>query len=113
MIKTLAIPARLLKSRLTEEEQAELETFGHQEMTPAEAADFLAGQQENTASVEAAEQICSARKALVTSDMVAIRCFKSGISFPPEWKTYVNACRAIVKGAAEPLPEQPPFPDSI
>lgn len=33
--------------------------------------------------------------ALDFTDVVANRCFKAGVAFPPEWKTYVDALRAV------------------
>lgn len=52
-----------------------------------------------------------ARRALLDSDLVAIRCVKSGIPYPPEWQGYDAALRAIVNGADDPMPERPAYPE--
>ena len=48
------------------------------------------------------------------SDLVALRCFKEGVTFPEEWRGYVLALRAIVRAASGdaslPLPARPDFP---
>ncbi|MFM0435891.1 hypothetical protein PQQ84_05480 [Paraburkholderia strydomiana] len=57
----------------------------------------------------------NAQDALDKTDIVAIRCVKSGVSFPKEWQTYCAALRAIVSAASgdatQPLPAQPEYPD--
>ncbi|MFH1158909.1 MAG: hypothetical protein V1721_08575 [Pseudomonadota bacterium] len=52
-----------------------------------------------------------ALSALAKSDLVAIRCIKAGTLFPADWWEYVTALRAIMNGAAEPLPAQPEYPE--
>ena len=52
-----------------------------------------------------------AQAALDRSDLVALRCFKNGVSFPAEWATYCAALRAIVVSGVGPLPVQPAYPE--
>lgn len=52
-----------------------------------------------------------AQEALALSDKVALRCFKAGVLFPPEWSSYVKALRAVFTTGIGPLPLQPPFPE--
>lgn len=51
---------------------------------------------------------------LEKSDMVAFRCFKAGVGFPPEWREYVDALRVIVAApvgdATAPFPVKPVYP---
>lgn len=51
---------------------------------------------------------------LVESDMVAIRCLKSGVTFPEEWISYVNELRGVVRadawGAGIQIPSAPNYP---
>ena len=49
--------------------------------------------------------------ALTKSDLVAIRCIKTGIPFPATWQEYVTKLRAVVNGAAITIPEQPEYPE--
>jgi hypothetical protein len=55
-----------------------------------------------------------AQEALSKSDIVAIRCVKAGVLFPPEWQAYCISLRAIVGAASgdstKPLPTRPPYP---
>lgn len=52
-----------------------------------------------------------AKAELSLSDMVALRCFKAGISFPIEWQNYVSSLRDIVQGYSKgPLPTKPIYP---
>lgn len=51
-----------------------------------------------------------AQAALDKSDLVALRCFKNGVSFPAEWATYCAALRAIVVSGVGPVPAQPAYP---
>jgi hypothetical protein len=50
-----------------------------------------------------------AMTALQESDLVAIRCFKAGISFPPEWQAYVLALRSVLNTGST-LPVRPSYP---
>lgn len=53
-----------------------------------------------------------ARDALARSDMVAMRCLKAGVAFPPEWQDYVVALRVVLRGdSSAALPDQPAFPE--
>lgn len=56
----------------------------------------------------------NARTELVLSDMVAIRCFKAGLDFPPEWREYVETLRVIVRtrsgDVGTELPVAPHYP---
>jgi len=45
------------------------------------------------------------------SDKVATRCFKAGIPFPDEWKTYVTRLRDVVSGASNIIPDMPEYPE--
>ena len=51
-----------------------------------------------------------ATAALLSSDMTALRCFKAGVPFPPEWQSYVASLRSIEKSGTGPLPTKPAFP---
>ena len=51
-----------------------------------------------------------AQAALDKSDLVALRCFKNGVSFPAEWADYCTALRAIVVSGVGPVPAQPNYP---
>lgn len=56
----------------------------------------------------------AAREALFSTDMVAIRCFKAGIAFPPEWWSYVEELRLIIRtysgDVTSTLPVKPEYP---
>lgn len=56
----------------------------------------------------------AARAALDQTDMVALRCWKAGVTFPADWQTYTQALRAVVGAATgdptKPLPTAPSFP---
>lgn len=110
MIKTIAIPARLQKENLTAEEQAELAAFGHQEMTADEVSARQAEEAESISKTARDTLVSMAQDALFKSDLVSIRCLKSGSAFPGEWQAYVADLRAIVAGGAGPLPDQPAYP---
>lgn len=48
------------------------------------------------------------------TDKVATRCFKAGVAFPPAWRQYTTALRAIANGtdtASTSLPERPDYPE--
>lgn len=47
---------------------------------------------------------------LINSDMVALRCWKAGISFPAEWQTYVLVLRAIISTGTGAIPATPAYP---
>lgn len=55
-----------------------------------------------------------ARSALISTDGVAIRCFKAAVPFPQDWWDYVEALRAIVRTRSGDinlvLPEPPEYP---
>lgn len=52
----------------------------------------------------------TAQAALGETDATALRCFKAGVAFPPEWIAYVAALRAIVRGGPGPVPARPAYP---
>ncbi len=81
------------------------------EMTAEEMAAFETERAVLRAHEDAETLKASAIQALTKSDLVAFRCFKAGVSFPADWQTYVASLRAIVNGAAGPLPEQPEYPE--
>lgn len=66
---------------------------------------------EKTAEELSGELKGQAFSALVKSDLVAIRCVKAGTPFPVDWWEYVTELRAIMNGAAGPLPGQPEYPE--
>lgn len=49
--------------------------------------------------------------ALVATDQTAIRCFKAGLAFPPEWADYVKSLRSIVRSGKGELPPPPSYPE--
>ena len=56
-----------------------------------------------------------AQALLDKSDLVALRCFKAGVAFPAEWRTYSAALRAIVAPSwngdvTQAYPTTPSFP---
>lgn len=51
-----------------------------------------------------------ARIELDASDTVALRCFKAGVAWPPDWKDYCEALRNIVRGGGGALPARPKYP---
>lgn len=55
-----------------------------------------------------------AQSELNATDMVALRCFKSGVSFPAAWLSYVHTLRLIVAETAWrsslELPTRPSYP---
>jgi hypothetical protein len=61
-----------------------------------------------------AQQALAALNAMDAPGGCAIRCFKAGVAFPPDWQTYCSELRAIVNGTANPmptiLPTQPAYP---
>ena len=52
-----------------------------------------------------------AQAALDRTDLVALRCFKNGVVFPPEWVTYCATLRNIINTGEGPLPERPEYPE--
>lgn len=54
------------------------------------------------------------KERLRKSDMVAMRCFKSGIDYPQEWVDYDESLRAILSAGQEiasaDIPNAPSFP---
>lgn len=58
-----------------------------------------------------AELIAEAYAMLEKTDVVANRCFKSGIAFPVEWLTYVEDLRGVVNGNILELPITPAYPE--
>jgi hypothetical protein len=57
--------------------------------------------------------IGQAKAALISTDMVSLRCFKAGVIFPTDWQTYVTALRAITNGldtVSIRLPTPPAYP---
>lgn len=80
------------------------------EMTPEEETAFLADQAQSEGAIISQNIIASAQSELDKSDMVAIRCFKSGVEFPDDWKQYVASLRAIVNIGTGDLPIRPNFP---
>lgn len=56
----------------------------------------------------------AAQAALDKTDIVALRCFKAGVTFPTAWITYTAALRALVATPAsdptQPLPTRPAYP---
>lgn len=63
-----------------------------------------------TAEQIAAARVNDAKQALQASDMVALRCLKSGVTFPAEWQTYCVDLRAVVDGSSDTLPTMPEYP---
>lgn len=64
-------------------------------------------------TVKAASLVPQALVALTKSDLVALRCFKSGVVFPTEWLAYVQALRKIANGSdttSTVLPTAPSYP---
>ena len=51
-----------------------------------------------------------AQAALDATDSVALRCFKSGIPFPQEWKDYTASLRVIVRTGEGDIPVRPTYP---
>lgn len=54
-----------------------------------------------------------AQAALNATDLVCLRCYKSGVAYPTDWQTYTTALRAIVNGSdttSTTLPTQPAYP---
>lgn len=48
------------------------------------------------------------------TDLVALRCVKSGISYPAEWKAYTDTLRAIAAGNSPgPIPVRPDYPEDV
>lgn len=55
----------------------------------------------------------AAQTALDATDLVCLRCYKAGVTFPAAWQTYTTALRAIVNGTdttSTSLPAQPAYP---
>lgn len=48
---------------------------------------------------------------LIATDIICLRCYKAGISFPQEWKDYTISLRTIIKNADKTLNEMPIKPD--
>ena len=52
---------------------------------------------------------------LESSDKVALRCIKAGVTFPNAWQVYVQALRGVVRAdgrlGVPVLPVTPPFPE--
>lgn len=46
--------------------------------------------------------VCLAMDELITTDAVALRCFKAGIPFPAEWQAHTAKARDIVTGKSAP-----------
>lgn len=53
----------------------------------------------------------AAQKALLKTDIVALRCFKNGVPFPADWKIYVDSLRSIASSGKGAIPSPPPYPE--
>lgn len=65
------------------------------------------------AAIAHAALVSSASALLNMTDMVCLRCYKAGVTFPAAWQTYTTALRAIVNGTdttSSTLPTQPVYP---
>lgn len=82
----------------------------HIEMSVDEESQFLIDQETNQKSTAESDLKEKAQGALDKTDLTAIRCMKSGISFPQEWQDYVTALRLIVKDGDGDFPVQPNYP---
>ncbi len=82
----------------------------HVEMTAEEETDFVAAQSVNQSAQAISDLKSKAQSALDASDMTAIRCMKAGVSFPSEWRTYVNELRDIVNSGTGSIPNKPIYP---
>ena len=58
-------------------------------------------------------QAVAIEKALMRSDMVALRCFKMGVTFPEAWQIYTRALRVIPTNVYVSLPNQPKYPQGV
>lgn len=92
----------------------------HAELMVAQAAGKIISADETGAPVAvdappptADDLKIQARIALEQSDLVGLRCFKSGIKFPKEWLDYEAGLRAVVRGERADLPEVPAKPENI
>lgn len=83
----------------------------HVDMTEEEIALHLADEEKNKSSRDTENLIEQAKLAMNRSDMIAIRCLKSNVPFPQEWKDYTSSLRAIINGASGPIPTQPKYPE--
>lgn len=66
-----------------------------------------------TAAQLHAELVASAHAALDATDLVCLRCYKAGVTYPAEWQTYTTELRSIVNGTdktSTTLPTQPSYP---
>ncbi len=77
-------------------------------------ADITGAWPEPPTAVQLHQQLqAAAQAALDKTDLVAFRCFKAGIVYPPVWQAYTQALRAIVNGtdiSSASLPTQPAYP---
>lgn len=112
MMKFIAIPARLLRDDLTDEEKSELaQNYGEQPMTAEEISE-----REIESAAALSQQISSilieaTKDELNKSDMVAMRCFKAGVDFPQEWKNYTLSLRNIILNKSGQIPQRPNYPE--
>jgi hypothetical protein len=88
-----------------------LSAFGDVAMTADEEAAFIADQAAAQASILVSSLKEKAQAALDKTDMVALRCIKSGTSFPEEWMKYVSALRDIMSNGTGTIPVQPQYPE--
>lgn len=95
---------------LESSEFAHLLPSGCVSITDAEAAKLS----KPTAEAEWGSYQGQAKLALDVTDNVALRCWKAGVAFPDNWKTYVDALRTIVRATGgdptKPLPTRPTYP---
>ena len=80
-------------------------------MTVAEASTFLADQAAVAATMQAASFRKDAQAALLANDLVATRCIKAGVPYPPEWLAYDQALRTFIGTGTGSLPERPGYPE--
>lgn len=55
----------------------------------------------------------AAQAELDATDLVCLRCYKAGVSYPAAWQAYTMALRAIVSGTdttSTALPTRPAYP---
>lgn len=111
--KTLAIPARLQKESLTEEELQELSSYGDQPMTEEEIEQRQIDEAINLIDQQREELIRQANYQLKIAKQIAMDCMLAAIEYPPSWRERAAILKQIINTGAGDIPQQPPIPEGI
>lgn len=103
------LPASAVVCTETQYQNASQYVVSSGAVVAAPASQLLA----NAQAAQIAALKSDALKALDTTDIVCLRCYKAAVAFPSAWQTYTAALRSIVNGTdttSIALPTRPTYP---